>query len=126
MHMFKVIYRLVELGIEFFYMDMDSRVTNAPLPADLISNELGLFKLEQDVAKGYFISPKLYALQTTDGNFIVKAKGIRSKLEFTQFEALITNQVIQAQERWFKDPANTNINLKNINMLISSINFKRK
>ena len=83
MHMFKVIYRLVELGIEIFYMDTDSIVTNAPLPADLIGNELRLFKLEQDVAKGYFISPKLYALQTTNGNFIVKAKGIGSKLEFT-------------------------------------------
>jgi hypothetical protein len=36
MHMFKRIYRLIELGIDVFYMDTDSIVVNAPIPQDLI------------------------------------------------------------------------------------------
>jgi hypothetical protein len=94
---------------------------------ELIGNELGLFKLEHEIKKGYFISPKLYALKDTNGDLVIKAKGIGSKLDFTQFETLIKNEsIIKDQERWFKDPANANINIKNIVMHISSMNLKRK
>jgi len=124
MYMFNIIYELIELGIEIYYMDTDSIVVNSIIPEGLIGNTLGLFKLEQDVAKGYFISPKLYALKTTDGKLIVKAKGIGNKLDFNQFETLIKNEsIVKDQERWFKDPANASI--KNIEMHISSMNLKR-
>jgi hypothetical protein len=127
MYMFNIIYKLIDLGIVIYYMDTDSIVVNAPIPSDLVGNGLGLFKLEYDVAQGYFISPKLYALKTTDGELVIKAKGIGSKLDFTQFETLIKNEsIIKDQERWFKDPANANINIKNIVMHISSMNLKRK
>lgn len=127
MYMFNIIYKLIDLGIVIYYMDTDSIVVNAPIPSDLVGNGLGLFKLEYDVAQGYFISPKLYALKTTDGELVIKAKGIGSKLDFTQFETLIKNEsIIKDQERWFKDPANANINIKNIEMHISSMNLKRK
>jgi len=126
-YMFNVIYRLIELGIEIYYMDTDSIVIKGILPEDLIGKSLGLFKLEHEIKHGYFISPKLYALETKDGKTIVKAKGIGSKLDFTQFETLINNLgIVKAQERWFKDPSNASINLKNINMHISSMNLKRK
>ena len=69
-------------------------VTNSTIPEDLIGKILGLFKLEQDVVKGYFISPKLYALKTIDGKIMVKAKGIGSKLDFNQFESLIQTKDI--------------------------------
>nr|YP_009498209.1 hypothetical protein [Lactarius deliciosus]AWX52995.1 hypothetical protein [Lactarius deliciosus] len=127
MYMFKTIYKLIELGIEVFYMDTDSLVVNQVIPEELIGNNLGLFKLEHDVAQGFFISPKLYALRTTNGELIIKAKGIGSKLEFAQFETLIKNEsIVKAQERWFKDPANANINIKNIDMHISTVNLKRR
>jgi DNA polymerase type B, organellar and viral len=127
MYMFKVIYRLLELGIEVYYMDTDSIVVNKRIPEELIGNKLGLFKLEHEIEHGYFISPKLYSLKLTNGETIVKAKGIGNKLEFNQFETLIKNQgIIKAQERWFKDPANANISIKNIDMHISSMNLKRK
>jgi len=127
MYMFKVIYKLIDLGIDIYYMDTDSIVVNQVIPEELIGNKLGQFKLEQDVEQAYFISPKLYALKTISGNLIVKAKGIGSKLEFNQFETLIKNEaIVQAQERWFKDPANANITIKNINMHISSVNLKRR
>jgi DNA polymerase elongation subunit (family B) len=100
MYMFKVIYRLLELGIEVYYMDTDSIVVNKRIPEELIGNKLGLFKLEHEIEHGYFISPKLYSLKLTNGETIVKAKGIGNKLEFNQFETLIKNQgIIKAQER---------------------------
>jgi hypothetical protein len=67
---------------------------------ELIGNELGLFKLEHEIKKGYFISPKLYALKDTNGDLVIKAKGIGSKLDFTQFETLMTNEsIVKDQER---------------------------
>jgi DNA polymerase type B, organellar and viral len=127
MYMFKIIYRLIELGIEIYYMDTDSMIINGCLPSDLIGDKLGQFKLEHEIAHAYFISPKLYALNTMDGKTIVKAKGIGSKLNYGSFEALMRNEGIkQAQERWFKDPSNANINIKDINLHISSLNLKRK
>jgi hypothetical protein len=44
--MFKIIYRLIELGIEIYYIDTDSMIVNKPIPDDLIVDKLGLFKLE--------------------------------------------------------------------------------
>jgi hypothetical protein len=100
MHMFNIIYKLIDLGIEIYYMDTDSITINSNLPEDLIGNSLGQFKLEHDINHAYFISPKLYALETTDGRFVVKAKGIGSKLDYSQFESLINNEsIVKAQER---------------------------
>jgi hypothetical protein len=125
MYMFKVIYMLINLGIEVFYMDTDSMVINGVLPSEFIGNKSGLFKLEHEIEHGYFISPKLYAFKTINGKFVVKAKGIGSKLDFNSFNTLIINEtIVKAQERWFKDPSNANI--KNIGMHINSINLKRK
>jgi DNA polymerase type B, organellar and viral len=99
MYMFKVIYKLIDLGIVIYYMDTDSIVVNKAIPQELIGNKLGLFKLEHEIEHGYFISPKLYALKTLDGNTIVKAKGIGSKLDYNQFESLINNEtIVKAQE----------------------------
>jgi hypothetical protein len=100
MHMFNIIYKLIDLGIVIYYMDTDSMVVNSVLQLDLVGNKLGLFKLEHEIAQGYFISPKLYALKTTNGELIVKAKGIGSKLDYNQFESLIKNEtIVKAQER---------------------------
>lgn len=127
MYMFNVIYKLIDLGIENFYMDTDSIAINGKLPQELVGNKLGQFKLEHEIKHAYFISPKLYAFETIKGEFIIKAKGIGNKLDYSQFETLINNQaIVKAQERWFKDPVNASINLKNINLHISSLNLKRK
>jgi hypothetical protein len=98
--MFKIIYRLIELGIEIYYIDTDSMIVNKPIPDDLIVDKLGLFKLEHEIDQAYFISPKLDALKTSNGKYIVKAKGIGSNLDYNSFETLIKNKnIIKAQER---------------------------
>jgi hypothetical protein len=100
MYMFKIIYRLIDLGIEIYYIDTDSIIVNKPIPMDLIGNQLGFFKLEHEIDHAYFISHKLYALKTVEGKFIVKAKGIGSKLDYNSFETLINNQnIVKTQER---------------------------
>jgi DNA polymerase elongation subunit (family B) len=100
MYMFNVIYKLIDLGIEIYYMDTDSITINGVLPPELVGNNLGQFKLEHVINHAYFISPKLYCLETKDGKIVIKAKGIGSKLEFNQFETLINNQgIVKAQER---------------------------
>lgn len=47
-----------------------------PLPDALVGNKLGQFKLEHVVEQCAFIAPKVYALRTTNGNEIIKVKGL--------------------------------------------------
>jgi hypothetical protein len=127
MYMFSIIYKLIDLGIKIYYMDTDSIVTDRPIPSHLIGNELGLFKLEHIIKHGYFIAPKLYALITSDNKTIIKAKGIGNNLTINDFENLITNKsLIKAQDRWFKDVSNANIDIKNMNISVNPTSFKRK
>lgn len=47
---------------ECFYTDTDSLFLEKKLNDEYIGNELGEFKLEYKVKKGYFIAPKVYYL----------------------------------------------------------------
>lgn len=61
-----------------YYTDTDSIVLGNPLPDDLISSSvLGMFKLEDQIKKGYFLAPKCYCYTTEeDGkNHVTKYKG---------------------------------------------------
>lgn len=61
-----------------YYTDTDSIVLGNPLPDDLISSSvLGMFKLEDQIKKGYFLAPKCYSYTTEeDGkNHVTKFKG---------------------------------------------------
>jgi hypothetical protein len=57
MHLFKTIYKLLDLNINILYMDTDSIVTDKEKPKSLVGKDTGLFKLEHQKSKGYFISP---------------------------------------------------------------------
>ena len=95
--------------IKLFYTDTDSAYVNAPLDSTLISNtELGKFKLEHICSKGIFLAPKVYGLLTTEGNEIIKIKGLNkagiSNLSIASLEALLKQDetLSLSQERWFK------------------------
>jgi hypothetical protein len=73
-----------------YYTDTDSTFLEKPLDHKYIGNELGKFKFEGLIKRGYFISPKLYCLvmdkEMKGYNFtflkeivIIKSKGIPSK-----------------------------------------------
>ena len=52
-------------------MDTDSIAIKGILPIELIGNQIGQFKLEHEINHAYFISPKLYALETSKGEIII-------------------------------------------------------
>lgn len=55
------------------------------------SKGLGKLKLESISKKAIFIAPKTYCLETIDGNFIYKVKGLNKDIPLTinDFEALL-------------------------------------
>lgn len=59
-----------------YYTDTDSIVVKNPLPEEEVSpTVLGKFKLEHVIAKGLFLAPKSYLLQTMTNDEIIKHKG---------------------------------------------------
>lgn len=126
MYMFETIYKLVDLGATIYYMDTDSLVLDMELPKEMIGTELGQFKLEHDILKGYFIAPKLYAIKTMEGSEIVKAKSIGDNLKYFEFKALLAGKsVTSLQERWFQDKNNSAIIAKDTKITISPQILKR-
>lgn len=81
-YMAKLKLELLSKGYTLYYTDTDSIVVDKPLDPSLIGGELGKFKLEHKIKRGYFISSKFYCLVTDldDGKngLIVKAKGADS------------------------------------------------
>lgn len=59
------------------YTDTDSIVVKEPLPESEVSpSVLGKFKLEYNIAKGVFLAPKSYMIQTVKDEVIIKHKGV--------------------------------------------------
>lgn len=78
--MSKVKLDILEKGNLIYYTDTDSIVTNKPLDPSLVGIELGKFKLEHNVQRGYFISSKTYLLVSEKGKgIVIKAKGVNDK-----------------------------------------------
>jgi hypothetical protein len=80
-------------GLIIYYTDTDSIITNLPLPAKFVGNELGQFKLEHVFEEAVFLAPKVYGglILNEDGTIteIVKAKGFKGILTFAQLKSLL-------------------------------------
>jgi len=101
LYMTKIKLLILSLGGEVYYTDTDSIVTNIKLPQECLGKELGEFKEEYKVLRGYFISAKLYCLVYLDkqGNerVKVKSKGVEnSKFTEKDFIKLLRNVNIKA------------------------------
>ena len=92
MHKFKNEYK-----DNLYYSDTDSLILNKELSTNLISTtELGKFKLEGKIKRGFFIAPKLYYLVTDTDNLIIKSKGINPNLLTEEdFSLLYSNKIIK-------------------------------
>ncbi|KAL2930264.1 DNA polymerase [Bienertia sinuspersici] len=54
-----------------YYTDTDSVVLGNPLPEAVVSSsELGKFKLEEKISKGFFLAPKSYYCYTVENEVI--------------------------------------------------------
>jgi hypothetical protein len=91
-----------------YYSDTDSVVTDAPLPSFMVGKDLGKFKLEHTILKGVFLAPKVYGLITTEGNEIIKIKGLSKdsldNINFNNLELLLhkDSSLEFSQTKWFK------------------------
>jgi len=78
-----------------YYSDTDSIYIDRPLPDYLVVYKLlGSMKLENVLTKAIFLAPKVYYLETTDGNVIYKVKGLSHNvpLNFNDFNNLLIKQ----------------------------------
>ena len=64
-------------NFNLYYSDTDSAVTDAPLPDIMVGDGLGMFKLEHVIQRAVFLAPKVYGFITTEGEEIIKVKGVK-------------------------------------------------
>jgi hypothetical protein len=80
--------------IILYYSDTDSIYVDekSEIPEYLINNTvLGKLKLENICKKAIFLAPKVYCLETIDGETVYKVKGLKHEVELTMenFEQLL-------------------------------------
>lgn len=109
-----------ESGVNLYYTDTDSVVTNLGPEAMekvfgvIIGNEIGQLKLEYEIEKAVFLAPKAYYLELENGDKIIKVKGLnqnnltqenKDKLNLNNFVNLLKKDaaIDLEQEIWSKN-----------------------
>lgn len=93
---------------KLYYSDTDSTVTDRPLPDYMVGDKLGQMKLEYVIQRAVFLAPKVYGFITTDGEEIIKVKGLSkeslSGIKIQDLEELlkIDSSKEFTQTKWFK------------------------
>jgi len=94
-YMHEIKLAILNVGGKIYYSDTDSIVTDLTLDQlkkelhDKIGDKLGQLKLEYLLEEAYFISNKTYILLTTNGEKIIKAKGISAEsLSLSDFKTM--------------------------------------
>jgi hypothetical protein len=91
------------IGNPCIYTDTDSVFLEKPLDPQYVGDEIGQFKFEGLVKKGYFIAPKLYCLEMNNEKIIIKSKGVISnKLNIQNFKDLIEGKSISIESQKFR------------------------
>lgn len=92
--MHKIKLNILKKGGQIYYSDTDSLVLdkNYLLP-EWIGPEIGKFKVVYDIEKAYFISNKTYCLILTNGEVIIKSKGVNNNsLNENDFKSMFFNK----------------------------------
>jgi hypothetical protein len=95
-------------NIGVYYSDTDSLVTDARLPDHMIHDaDLGKLKLEHTINEGFFIAPKLYWLECTDGKGgtynVSRSRGYGGQLTREQIVSLYRSTPITVnKQKWFR------------------------
>lgn len=109
-----------ESGVNLYYTDTDSVVTNlnpeamAEVFGVVIGDKIGQLKLEHVIEKAVFLAPKAYYLETETGEKIIKIKGLnqnnltqenKDKLSLNNFVSLLKKDAAigLSQEIWSKN-----------------------
>jgi len=110
-----------------YYSDTDSLVLDCPLPEELVGTGLGQFKLEYKAKEGIFLAPKVYALKLEGDTDIIKIKGSKAKISYSQFTELLHKDSSYKlnQDKWMKDRTSSNIHILNTNYTVGITEGKR-
>src|ERR1700694_1370780 len=77
-------------GYKLFYSDTDSIDLDKALPDKFLSEKkLGLFKIEKHFKRVVYLGPKIYGGIIEGDKEVVKVKGLKETLPFTQLESLV-------------------------------------
>ncbi len=102
-------------NLNIYYSDTDSLVVDGKLPDHLLDNaELGKLKLEHQLREGIFPMPKLYYLETTEGEIITKAKGFPGKITRSNYLSLINGETVTglSVNKWFRSIKQSTVQIK--------------
>lgn len=116
---------------KLYYSDTDSGIFDAPLPDNMIGDKLGQVKLEHVIKKAVFLAPKVYGFIDTEGNEVIKAKGLKSNviktIHFSDLEALLIQDSSREfiQEKWNKSVINGTITICDQLYTLKTTNSKR-
>jgi len=102
--------------INLYYTDTDSIYTDSELDPSLIDDKiLGKLKIEYTCKKAIFLAPKVYYLETEDGEVIYKVKGLKHEIELTiqDFESLLYKDTTmkKTQTKWMRSLSEGQIKL---------------
>jgi hypothetical protein len=60
------------------------------LPECLVGKAIGQWKLEAICKEAVFIAPKVYGYIDQDGNEVIRVKGYKNKISFSDLKSLLT------------------------------------
>jgi hypothetical protein len=116
-YLITIIYDLIKLGINVYYLDTDCIVTDKPIPSEYVGKELGLFKLEKVYKEFIALGPKIYYGLPEDGTKPdIKIKGYKNitNLSINDFRNLLTyNKELELYHtKWYRDLIEGKITIK--------------
>jgi DNA polymerase type B, organellar and viral len=123
--------------LKLFYTDTDSIYTNLNpdqmnelFPGIVNSKGLGKLKLETISSKAIFLAPKCYCLQTIEGEFIYKIKGLSKDVNITidDFLNLLEKEslLVKNQSKWFKSLSEGSIKVLEQSYTLQQTDNKRQ
>ena len=96
-YMNKVKINILKNKGSIYYSDTDSIVTDIKLDKEYVGKEIGKFKLEHNIKKGYFISNKNYCFTDFDDKTYITRSGVNNNsLSFEDFKKLYTGEDVKS------------------------------
>lgn len=130
-HISKLKLDILRNGAKIYYSDTDSIITDKVLDKNLVGTGIGKLKLEHVIDKGIFITGKVYCLWNNKGDFISRAKGVKSNsVSYFDYVKLVNDNNINTAVKsesiidWNKGDVKITDKLVNINS--SSFNKRSK
>ena len=117
---------------KLYYSDTDSAVIDKPLPDNMVGSELGQMKLEHTITKAVFLAPKVYGIIDTEGNEIIKAKGLTKdnikSIKIADLEQLLNLDASKlfSQNKQYKSLFKSNISVLNTIYTLKATSNKRQ